>query len=209
MRIISATVGPISAATVNSIATSQSGTANVALTLTSSPFTMDFVRRVLITSAGNDSGMSFTIVGTDWNGFSVSENLTGGNATGVYSIYDYATVVSVTPSANTASTVQVGTNGIASTRPIFVDEYCFSPTALQINTTGTINATVQQSLDDPNAVGYTSVQWINHPDSALSTITSGNVQGNYAYAPKVIRLLLNSGSGSATIRVNQSGAVPF
>ena len=213
MRIISATVGPLAAASVNAIVTSASGTAGTKLTLTTSPYVLDFPRRIIITSAGDDSSHTFTIVGTDWNGFPVTETLTGATAgNAAQSVYDYATIVSITPVQNTTGAVQVGTNGVASTRPIFLDEWAFGPTAIQVNVSGTANATVRQSLDDPNAsAGYTGVIWVNHPDSTLVNLT-GTVQGNYAYLPKVVQLLVNSGAtgtSSVTIRVSQSASSPL
>jgi hypothetical protein len=212
MRIISATIGPLAAASATAIAASQSGTGGTALTLTSSPCTLDFARRIIITCAGDDSLHTFTIVGKDWNGTPVTETLAGATAgNAAQSVYDYTVITSITPVQNTTSTVTVGTNAVSSTRPIFLDEYGFAPTAIQVNVSGTASVTVQQSLDDPNVVGYTSVNWINHPDTNLINITA-NVQGNYAYLPKVVRLLLNSGATGtayATIRLSQSAAVPF
>ena len=213
MRIISATIGPLAAANASIIAEAQTGAANTKLTLTASPYTLDFPRRVIITpgSGNNDSGVKFTIVGTDWNGYPVTEVLAGGNNVAVQSLYDYATIASITPNGSTGANMTVGTNGVASTRPIFLDEWAFGPTALQINVSGTANATVRQSLDDPNSGGYTSINWVNHPDSNLVNLT-GTVQGNYAYLPKVVQLLLNSGgtgTSSVTIRVSQSASVPL
>jgi hypothetical protein len=211
MRIISAKIGPLAAGSATAIAASQSGTGGTPLTLTSSPYTLDYARRIIITSAGDDSAHTFTIVGKDWNGTPVTETLTGANGGAARSVYDYTVITSITPVQNTTSTVTVGTNGVASTRPIFLDEFAFAPTAIQVNISGTASATVQQSLDDPNSVGYANVVWVNHPDATLVTLTS-TVQGNYAYAPKVVRLLLNSGAtgtSSATIRLSQSASVPF
>ena len=213
MRIISATIGPLAAASVNAIVTSASGTAGTALTLTTSPYLLDFARRIIITSAGDDHLHTFTIVGKDWNGYPVTETLTGATAgNAAQSLYDYTVITSITPVQNTTGTVQVGTNGVASTRPIFLDEFGLAPTAIQVNVSGTANATVQQSLDNPNDVGlilgtgYTGINWVNHPDSTLVNLT-GTVQGNYAYVPKVVRLLLNSGAtgtSSVTIRLSQA-----
>lgn len=217
MRILTATVGPLAAASANSIAASQNGTANTKLTLTASPVVLDKPRRVGITSAGNDSGIFFTIVGTDWNGNNATEQLTGANAGTAQSFYDYATVISIAPSAATALAVTAGTTAVASTRPLFLDEYANGQVAIEVDVSGTVNATVQQSLNDPNAygsnlapnpLGYTSVNWVNAPDTALQGLTA-TVQSNYAFAPKIVRLTLNSGSGSAKISLQQAGVVPL
>ena len=213
MRIISATIGPIAAASANAIATAQTGAANTALTLTLRPYALDFPRRIIITpgSGNNDSGVKFTVVGTDWNGSVVTEVLTGGNNVAVQSLYDYLTITSITPNGSTGANMTVGTNAVASTRPIFLDEWAFGQTAIQVNISGTATVTVQQSLDDPNSVGYTNVNWVDHPDTRLVGLSS-TVQGNYAYLPKVVRLLLVSGATGAsfaTIRLSQSAAVPL
>jgi hypothetical protein len=204
----SETVGPLAAADPAIIAASQAGTANVALTLTASPYTLDNFRRVIITSAGNDTGIHFTIAGTNSSGMPVTEAVTGASGGAAQSYYDWLTITSITPSGDTAGNVTVGTNGVASTRPILLDMFGFAPTSIQVNVTGTVNATVQQTLDDCNGpAGFSAVNWINHPDTTNLAGLTGNVQGNYAYAPLWVRLLLNSGSGTGTLKVTQSGPV--
>jgi hypothetical protein len=205
MRELVETVGALATADADIIAASQAGTANTALTLTASPYTLDTFRRVIVTSAGNDTGIYFTIVGTNSSGMPVTENLTGASGGAAQTAYDWLTITSVTPSGNTDGNVTVGTNGVASTRPMMLDTYGFAPTAIQVNVSGTVNATVQQTLDDCNgADGFAAVNWISHPDANLVGLTS-NVQGNYAYPPLWVRLLLNSGTGSATLKVTQAG----
>lgn len=99
------------------IATAQSGTAATALTLTNTTMpvakvltatTFAAARRVRIVSAGNDSGITFTVVGTDFEGSALSEVITGANASTAEGSEWFKTVTSVTPSGNTASTVEVG-----------------------------------------------------------------------------------------------------
>ena len=79
-------MGPLAAAAATGIALSQSGTAGTALTLNGSLVTSgvanlgSIARRVIVTSAGNDSTNTFTIVGTDRYGRTQTEVLTGANA---------------------------------------------------------------------------------------------------------------------------------
>ena len=206
MRELSETVGPLAAANAAIIAASQAGTANTALTLTTSPYTLDTFRRIIITSAGDDHTKTFKIVGLNSSGMSVTETLAGATAgNAAQSLYDYSVITSITPSANTAGNVQVGTNGVASTRPIYLDKWGPAQVALQIDVTGTVNATVQQTLDSLNPTSnFLTANWVNHPDSNLVGLT-GTCQGNYAYAPMWVRLVLNSGTGSATLKVLQAG----
>ena len=83
---------------------------------TSPTVTLDAPRRVIVTSAGNDTGIKFTITGTARNeqgNVVQSETITGAN--GVASTtQDFLTVTSVVASGATASTITVGTSGTAS-----------------------------------------------------------------------------------------------
>lgn len=64
---------------------------------------------------------------------------------------------------------------------------------------GTVDYTVQHTFDDP-AVGFTT--WYSHPTVAGET---GNADGNYAFPVTGIKVLVNSGSGSATLNLIQAG----
>ncbi len=70
--------------------------------------------KVIITSAGDDSGITFTITGIkvgDLTNTVVSETLTGPNATTVTSNNFYARVDSITASGASAGNVKIGTTG--------------------------------------------------------------------------------------------------
>ncbi|MDB2696847.1 flagellar filament capping protein FliD [Alphaproteobacteria bacterium] len=102
----------------DAISTSQSGTASSALTLngasiSSGSFTDNAGKRLSITSgSGNESGYTFTVVGTDLSGNAQTEVITGpaANAT-VIGSKTFKTVTSVTPSSNTTGSITVGTTG--------------------------------------------------------------------------------------------------
>lgn len=165
-------------------------------------------QRILFTPAGAEATNAtvWTVTGTDWNGNAVTEAIKGvNNPATAQSLYDYSTVTQIAVNKAQAGAVTVGTNGVGSSRPIFLDTFAPAPTSLQVDVTGTVNATVQQSLDDPNSIsgGYASVTWINHPDNNLVGLV-GAVQGNYAYIPRMVRVLLNSGSGSVSLTVIQA-----
>ncbi len=109
-------------------------------------------RRVGITSAGNDSGITWTITGTNRYGVVHNETLAGANAGTANSVKDYATVTSIAGSAASASTVTAGTNTVASTEWRVFDIYReFFSVGLGFTATGTINATVEITFDDPLA----------------------------------------------------------
>ena len=65
--------------------------------------------KLYITSGGNDSGITFTIVGVNPQGNTTSEVVTGSNTSIVSSVKSYQALFSITASGATASTVTVGT----------------------------------------------------------------------------------------------------
>ena len=107
-------------------------------------------KRPSITSAGGDeSSVSFTVVGTDLSGNEITEVITGpvANAT-VLGSKTFQTISSITPSSNLSGSITVGTTGGG------------------ITTTG---VTGSATLD--------SVSMVSDASNNLFTITSGNAAG--------------------------------
>lgn len=95
------------------------------------------------------------------------------------------------------------TAGATYSNTVIMDYHGRPEVSLQVVVTGTVNYTVQQTLDNPNAAGVTPT-WFSHPDANLVGQTV-NRQGNYAYIPVAIRLMQSSGNGSAILTVVQAG----
>jgi hypothetical protein len=216
-RLIQVTVGPLAAAVANNIALSQTPLAAGNLTLNGALVVggvafLDTPRRVIVTSAGNDSAVTFTAYGTDASGNALAASVAGAAIGAADFGVSFATVTRITTSAATAAAVTVGTNTIADSRPIFLDPYGFAPTSIQVTVSGTANYTVRQSLDNPNGpsgfgvpLGLQNVNWLNHPDTNVvaSAVTA---QSNYAYIPSICKVVLNSGTGSVTMSVIQAAS---
>lgn len=214
MRPITVTVGPLATAVANNIALSQTPTTTFTLNgslVVSGVAVLDVARRVLFTPAGNESANTFTVVGTDAAGNTITDVVAGGNATATYSALDFKTVTSITLKNGAAGAITVGTNGVASSPWVRLDNWAFPQISIQCNVTGTVNYTVQQTLDDPNSptdpVAPYLVTWVNSSDTAVVGATS-TVQSNYAFVPIFARVLLNSGTGSVTARFVQAGNAP-
>lgn len=195
----------LAAAVTTGIAASQSGTANTPLTLNGSLVTAGIAtldsggaaRRVIVTSAGSDTGITFKIVGTDRYGRPQTEILQG-TASTAQSVKDFLTVTSITPSGNTASTVSAGTNGVGSSAPMIVD---WNPNGNLIGcsvlVTGTVNYTIQEAMDDFSPAWdlvANQPNWFN--DAAIAS-KAANANGTLAGPFTMIRVLINSGTGSA------------
>ena len=68
-----------------------------------------------------------------------------------------------------------------------------------VSVAGTVNYTIQHTFDDP-AVGFTT--WFSHPTIASKT---DNQDGNYAFPVSGVKVLVNSGTGTATLELIQAG----
>lgn len=110
-------------------------------------------RRVVITSAGNDSGITFTVAGTRgswWANTALTEVVTGANVSDAVTTQDFLTVTSVTASGAAAGNVTVGTNGTASGPWVAWSAYA---TDFQVSLYGTVLSgsptwEVQYTYDD-------------------------------------------------------------
>lgn len=179
----------ISAASAGAITVGRAGVA-----------TFDTPRRLIITSGGNDTGITFTVAGTDARGSAIGEVVTGASGGAAQSVLDYKTITSVLSSGAAATTLTFGTNGVASSQWIRFDDYAAnSQISIQCTVSGTTNYTVQQTMDDPgwlySGIAPYQTTWLDHPDTALVAATTTK-QGNYGYAPIFARVTLNSGNGS-------------
>lgn len=215
MRRVTVTVGPLVAASANNIALSQTPTTTFTIngsTASGGVATLDTARRVLFTPAGNESANTFTIRGTDRAGNAQTDVVTGGNATATASVLDFLTVTSIALLNAAAGAITVGTNGVAASAWVRLDEWASAQVALQLVVSGTVNYTVQQTLDDPNSATNSvlpyQMTWFSSSDTNI-VAASANFQSNYAFAPIFTRVVLNSGSGSVTMQVSQLGVVPY
>lgn len=167
-------------------------------------------RQVIITCAGNETGRTFTIYGTDANGSAFTEALTGASGAVATSVAMYRTVTRVAVDAATADAVKVGTNGVGASAIINPDSN-MSPFAIGIGTvlnSGSANWTVQHTFDNIYSAGtYAPAPYAWFANSGLTT-KSANADGNYAFPVSGIRLLINSGTGSVTMTLIQAETSP-
>lgn len=165
--------------------------------------------RVTITPAGNESTNNFTITGTNWNGDTISEVLAGQNATASTSVLDYKTVTSVVPENATAAAVEVGTAQSGGSRWMRLDSWANAQVGVQVNVSGTIDYSVEQTFDDPNSptnpIAAADVTWLAGP-ADITTESTAKVSA-FAYAPTFLRIISNSGNGTATLTAVQYNAV--
>lgn len=215
MQAIQVTAGSLSAAVTNGIHLSNTPTAG-AVSLNGSLVTSGVAyltspRRVLVTTAGNETGNTMTITGTDANGNVQSDTVDLPNASTVYTSLDFLTVTGITISANAAGAIIVGTNGIGGSRWVRFNDFAPSNISIQCDVSGTVNYTVQSTLDDPNdpfnATTAENVVWVSSSDVAVVGANSTQ-QSNFLFTPKYAKILINSGSGTVTATFLQSSNGP-
>lgn len=165
--------------------------------------------RVTITPAGDESANNFTITGTNWNGDVVSEVLAGKNATASTSVLDYKTIISVVTEDATAAAVEIGTAQSGGSRWVRLDGWANAQVGVQVNVSGTVDYSVEQTFDDPNSptnpVDAADVTWLAGP-ADITTESTAKASG-FAYAPTFLRIVSNSGAGTATMTAVQYNAV--
>ena len=161
-----ATTALFSTVTSVSISGASTGAVTVGHSGTS---TLDTARRIIITSGGDDSGITFALVGTDWAGNVISETVTGTASSIASSVLDYLTVTSVKTSGAAASTVKVGTNGVAGSPWVRFDDFAANAqVAIQCTVSGTANYTVPAHNKplDPAAMKEWKARYSDHRAAA-------------------------------------------
>ena len=100
--------------------------------------TLSPARRVAIASVGDDSGITWTVTGTDRFGNAQVETITGATAgNSVATTQDFLTVTRIASSGAAAGNVTAGTNNTASTQWVPWDTYAFD---YQISCYGVVQA---------------------------------------------------------------------
>jgi len=207
----------LASAVANGIAQSQTpsvgGVQNLTLNgslVSSGVATLDVARRVIVTSAADDTGITITVYGTNRDNITQQESFLGASGAAAVSNKDFKTVTRITVSGNTAGAVTAGTNGMASTAWIMTDHYqkhrVTTAVGVKVFPGSTLNYTVQATEDDLQDITYITnpSKFVTANNNASTAIANATVsgEGGYAAPPVAIRLTFNSyTTGSAEITV--------
>lgn len=155
--------------------------------------------QIVITAAGDDSGRTFTVTGTDQNGNAQTEEITGPNATTVESTKYWRTITGITVDDDTADAITVGTVDECVTRTIPINYRASEPYTVALTSlSGTISVTVQESFED--AMGSTSVDWADaQADKTAETSAALSLHAT------ATRLVVNSYSSGAELQFRVLG----
>lgn len=160
-------------------------------------------RQITLESAGNLSGVNFTITGRDFGDNVVSEVIAGPNAGTIATARtDWNIITDIAVDGAVGTAVEIGVNLVGATGPVPLDQY-ISPfnVSLGIVVSGTVDVTVQYTFDDVFD-GSGSYTWFNHPDL---TSVAANADGAFVSPVSACRLLSSAGDGTAQLEVIQAG----
>lgn len=175
--------------------------------------TLDVQRRVILTSGGNDTGITFTVKGTNQSGAPISDSFAGASGGAAQSNLDFLTVTSITHTGSVATTLTAGTNGVGSS-PWQILNWNQYPMDLTVSVelrSGAANFTIEHTYDDPNILPGTgglnasglayALPW---PDATVNG-ASATIETSYQIPILAFRLTTNSGTGTLVTRAIQSG----
>ena len=184
------------------LATSQSLAGAGFLTLVASTITPP--RFVTITSAGDDTGITFTIVGVGPNNETQTETVTGANAGAATSTKTFASVESISASGATANDVEAGVAQSGYSQWIPLDIYVPNQvTTISATVSGTINYSIQYTNEDPFDHSFVH-QAVAHPASGGAFTGASTSQTHFTTTlMRAVRYLINSGDGSIRLTITQ------
>lgn len=204
MRPYQLTTTSFTAADPDGIATSQSPSGAGDLTLVSSTVTLTPPRFVTITSAGDDTGVTFTITGTRPGGGTQSEVVTGANAGAATSTLTFATVTSIAISGASAAAVEAGftQSGYSDWLPLDI----YTPnqvTTISATVSGTVNYDIQYTNEDPFDRSITQTAVAHPAAGGAFTGASTNQTHSTTTLMRSVRYKINSGSGTIRLTITQ------
>ncbi len=167
-------------------------------------------RKIALESAGNISGVNFTITGFQnlSRGVAITETLAGPNANTVYSTNYFAVITSIAVDGAVGTNTEGGFDGVGSggtvVSPIIMPDRYDGDVAMNVTVTGTINWSIQQTFDKVNLLSTpVPFEWLDHDDFNLVNQTVDR-NGNYQQIPNAIRVLINTYSSGAELIFNVS-----
>lgn len=180
-----------------------SNVTGAAFTLTANAATDGLAHQVSILndSINDHSGKTVTLVGTDTNGVALTEVVTGpGVSATVESAGYFLTLTSATPSATIgADTFDIGWVDEVSTQAIPLNWRSESGATINVDVTGTIDFTVQETFDAIQTLGFQGVQWVDITALAAKT---ADTTSKATVGATAIRLKVNSYSSGAELQMN-------
>jgi hypothetical protein len=202
MRPIQIVTTSFPTADIDYLAASQTLTGAGFLTLVASSIVP--ARFVTITSAGDDSGVLFTITGVGPNNETQTETVSGANAGAVTSTKTFAFVESIFADGATDGAVEAGVAQSGYSQWIPLDIYTPNQvTTLSATVSGTIDYSIEYTNEDPFDHSFTH-QVVPHPAAGGAFTAATTSQTHFTTTlMRAVRYKVNSGDGSIRLTITQ------
>ena len=150
-------------------------------------------------SAGNWSGVTFTITGKDQDGNSVTVTQTGPNATTVTTSVYFSQITAITSSGTVATDIEVGAADTLITKTVPLNAYSDYQATLEVNgLSGTISFTIEETFDDVlRTATHTSAGVENQDWSTVASAQTTAQTNSATLFANAVRLKINSYTDSA------------
>ena len=174
---------------------------------------LDTQRRVIITSAGNDSGITWTVKGTNQSGAPITDVFAGGDAAAAQSNLDFLTVTSIYGSGATASTVTAGTNTVGSSEWRMPSSYV-TPFILDIETFPGSGVTYNVEYTQSNFYGApgqadSPMRSYADPPNVVAALSAATTQKStqLTYPVRGWRVTITAGTSALEVEALQGGII--
>lgn len=167
-------------------------------------------RRVIVTSAGDNSAINFIVTGTNASGSIITDTFPGTNTGAAQSNLDFVTVTKIFGSAAVTGAITVGTNGVGSSGWQTMNWANTSPMNISVAVelvSGSVNYTVEYTYDDPNNLmgGVTTPLALSLSSPTVLVAGSATKDGIFNFPLIALRVTINSGTGVLRTRIVQAG----
>jgi len=150
--------------------------------------------KIAIDSAGDISGVTFTVTGKDQDGHPITEDITGVTTTEVQSTNYWSQITQIAADGAVESNVNVGTVDEVVTNSYPLNWRDTEPATVAVyDVVGTIDFDVDNSFDPP---GTPSAGWFT---TAIDDDTSA-ISGSLTLHARMVRLKVNSYTNGASLR---------
>ncbi len=201
-RPIDITYSPVAISTTKVAAGQTLGGAGN-MTLAAAASNLDYARKITLTCAGFDeSGVSFTITGTDADGRAATEVLVGPNSNTVTSVNYYKSITTIAANGAVAHSTSAGTSNQFAGAMLPLNFYRRVPHTVDVEATGTITFTIQETFDQ--VLNGETALWQNQPSLTNVVVSSSvpagvNQQGTLNAS--ALRVISNSYTTGATLKL--------
>ncbi|MDC3063566.1 hypothetical protein OA253_03020 [Alphaproteobacteria bacterium] len=159
--------------------------------------------RILINSSANESSNTFVVVGTNIDGNTITETITGGNNTTVESVQVFKSITSITTTATSSGLIKIGTSGrhklIDYDSLVKKDSYSSGTITMKgiLSTADYLNAKIRIECFENESTNSFTITGIDMDGNTISETIQGT-NGNSIEGSKIFKSISSISASSNT-----------